>query len=255
MKILIVGDTHGQQAWVSRYYRSLSRIGIVPDIALQLGDWGFFPKGCDWPKFVSGEYKFPLPTYIVHGNHEDIKEATPYITGKSKIDNLYVFPRYGDIVDVKINDEIITIFGVGGANNAPGDNSLSYPFETKIEYMKAHALWEKRGKPKIDLLITHEAPSGVGVPGDPWRHTDGKSHLDCGDAGLRYLFKTVAPVIAQLNGHYHRQHRYEEDGLVHMTLPTAPQGAVLLDTLDGTFNYFTSESLDRIYYSMERGLF
>jgi Icc-related predicted phosphoesterase len=232
MRILIVGDTHGEITYINRYYRALKQ------------------SGCDFVGFEKGVFKFPCPVYVIHGNHEDTV-ADDYLSGKKQIPNMYVFPRYGEIVDVQVGDESITLFGVGGAKNAPGDLSWSYPFDEKIEFMKARELWIKRGSPKVDLLLTHEAPTGTGSIGDPWRHKDGKGHLTCGDAGLRVLWADVQPKW-QINGHYHRHHTYSEGGLSHKILPAAPGGATLLDTSDWRFQDFTLDSLNRIADSMRK---
>lgn len=245
MLILIVGDTHGNITMMNRWYRTMKAAGIVPDFMIQVGDFGFWGKGSgvDWPGYEKGVFKFPCPTYVVHGNHEDPKVANPYMNQKKKVDNLYVFPRYGEIVTLTKDEEEVTLFGVGGAENAPWDNpSIYYPVEPKVEFLKAKAMWEKKGKPKVDLLVTHDAPTGTGYIGNA---NCGPNPMGCGDAGLRDLWVSVRPRF-QIGGHYHRNHLYEEDGLKHVILHCAEVSAGLLDTSTWKLEIVTMNTLERL---------
>jgi Icc-related predicted phosphoesterase len=226
MIILIVGDTHGQVECINRYYRLLNTLGLTPNFCLQAGDFGFEPKNTQWPYYVSGELKLPCPTYIIHGNHDHPTITDEVMYGKVKVTDAHVFKWKGEIIELTHDNESINVFGVGGAPcvDVP---AYRYPFHPS-EFNDAHEIWLKAGAPRIDILLTHEAPTGTGAIGEVrWGNP-----LTCGIPQLRKLWETIRPKW-QIGGHYHKYHVYHEDDLNHMILPLSWDGAMVINTNGG----------------------
>ena len=64
MKVLVLGDVHG---W---WKDMMTVIGNVkPDLVLQVGDFGYFPRHAGYnPR---GQVESPVPIHWCDGNHED----------------------------------------------------------------------------------------------------------------------------------------------------------------------------------------
>jgi Icc-related predicted phosphoesterase len=239
MRILLLGDIHGEIGVVNRYVALFNKANLPLDCVLQLGDFGMFKFCPEWVEFRDGKRKFAIPAYITYGNHEDPDEVEPVIDGKTVIENLHVFKRGGEIFELKKGDETIRLLSVGGAPCVDRPR-IKMPY-TPHDYVEAQERWEKAGKPPIDLLLTHEAPTGTGKIGleqfgNPYK---------CGIEELRTLWKTVRPRV-QVNGHYHIHHNYEEDGLHHLILDVGQEHAVVLDTETWTFTSVTFKTLTKL---------
>lgn len=121
MCMLLMGDLHGAISLVGRTVATLERrFDFVPDAIVQVGDWGFFADWGEWPRALRGEIALPpIPTYVVHGNHEGYAETLAAIAGIARMPHLHVFPQGGDIWRIDAAGEQITLFGIGGAYDAP----------------------------------------------------------------------------------------------------------------------------------------
>lgn len=244
MNILLVGDTHGMIAVINRYCRMLDQLGTPVDYVLQAGDFGYF-EDTEWPEFVTGVFKFEKPTYVIHGNHEDPRYADLVMDKLIEIPNFYAFARGGEIVELRKDEEVVRIFGVGGAPCVDNPR-IRYPF-FRAEFDEAVYVWNKAGNPPIDILLTHEAPTGTGKIGDSyWGNPWG-----CGIPELRTLWETVRPKW-QVNGHYHKKHVHQEDGLNHMILDVAEEAVVLLDTATWKFTDLTFSALTRMQIHVDQ---
>jgi Icc-related predicted phosphoesterase len=117
---------------------------------------------------------------------------------------------------------------------------IFYPFDPE-NFVRAREAWEARGRPAIDILMTHEAPYDVGMKGDPRIAALFGLPPDqiMGEPALRDLWQAVRPRL-QVNGHHHRLNRHEEDGLRHLTLPTSQRGCALLDTATWQDEFFST---------------
>jgi Icc-related predicted phosphoesterase len=168
MRVLLIGDLHGEISAVGRIVATLERrFDFVPDIVVQVGDWGFFANEGEWPRVLSGEIALPqIPTYIVHGNHDGY-----------------------------------------------------------VETRAAMERWEAAGEPAVDLLITHEAPTGCGALGE-WRYG---SPWRSGSPGIRQLWERVDPQL-MVCGHYHQELAHTEGNRTLRVLPLAGEGAAIYDT-------------------------
>jgi hypothetical protein len=162
MRVLLIGDLHGEISLVGRIVGVLERrFDFAPDLIVQVGDWGFFGNAGEWPHVLP-----PIPTYVVHGNHEGHAETLAAMAGIAALPHLHVFPQGGDVWAVDVGGERVTFLGLGGAYDAPTTApSAGIPFSER-DPETALERWEAAGAPAVDLLITHEAPMGCGALGE-----------------------------------------------------------------------------------------
>lgn len=235
MRIALLGDLHGAISFVGRTVDVLERrFDFVPDAIVQVGDWGFFADVGEWPRVLAGAIALPaIPTYVVHGNHEGREEALAAIAGIPTLPHLHVFPPGGAIWPLSVGTETVMLLGCGGAYDAPGTTpSDGIPFSERDPGI-ALERWIAAGDPSIDLLITHEAPTGCGELGE-WRYG---SPWKTGSPGIRTLWERVNPPL-MVCGHYHTEHVRREGNRTLRVLPMAQDGAAIWDTTTGQVTAF-----------------
>jgi hypothetical protein len=227
VQLCLLADTHAELELVNRHVRFLKlRHGVEVEGILHAGDFGFWDQG-PWRAFARGAYQFLKPMVVVHGNHEDPRVCARVQgrdTTEHGVTNLYL-AKSGEFVDFAG----LVILCVGGAKCV--DNpAVRYPFSPD-EYTAALESWRAGGSPAIDILLTHEAPSGTGMVGDPFISAKfGLNPFEVGEPLLRELWEAVKPKL-HVCGHHHKLHRYTSpDGLQHLTLPVARDGGFVLDT-------------------------
>lgn len=235
---------------LNRYGKFLEkRLNITLDFGIQLGDFGAFRDVPDWKGIrtlkppTRGGFRFRSELYVTPGNHEDPKEIEWARQNRDKLRSTnLVVTNQGEIITRVIGEESITMMFVGGApcQDTP---PVFMPFDAK-DFTKAIDSWREAGCPKVDLLITHEAPTGTGRIGLPMYGNP----MDCGVRELRTLWETIHPKY-QINGHYHINHYYEEGELRHKILPVAQYSMTVLDTnADGEGGWgFTEITASHLY--------
>jgi Calcineurin-like phosphoesterase len=239
VRILLLGDLHGAMSLVGRTVATLERrFDFAPDLIMQVGDWGFFADMGEWPRVLRGEIVLPaIPTYVVHGNHDGRAETLAAMAGIARLPQLHVFPEGGDIWTAHAAGEAVTLLGVGGAYDAPTTTPSDGIAFTERDPAIALERWNEAGRPGIDLLLTHEAPTGCGALGErrygsPWRS---------GSLGIRMLWERVNPPL-MICGHYHQELTHVQGSRMLRVLPLAQDGAAVWDTMTGQVTAF---ALDR----------
>lgn len=165
--IAIFGDWHGNTGWALTSLRSAAREGART--ALHVGDFGL-----DWPGPKRGRYESKLNKYLAdlgvvlivsggnHDNWETLAQLRVEHDGTVALrSNIRVLPRGG-----RTMVEGLVVGGLGGAfsvdyrHRTEGKDWWSNEEPTQEEAEKLAA-----GGP-LDILITHDAPSGVPLKGD-----------------------------------------------------------------------------------------
>lgn len=163
----IFGDWHGNAGWALTAIRSAAREGVRT--ALHVGDFGF-----DWPGAKRGRYESKLNKYLVdlgmtlvisggnHDNWETMEKLPVDNDGTAGVrSNIRVLPRGG-----RAMIEGLAVGGLGGAFSV----DYRHRTEGKDWWANEEPTCEEAsalvaGGP-LDLLITHDAPSGVPLKGD-----------------------------------------------------------------------------------------
>lgn len=192
MQALVFGDLHGQIKSMYAQAEAWSREKERPvEVLLQVGDFGIYPVPAHMPeekqvKYGLGDYgviiaegaPVPIPTYFCKGNNEDFEALeAPLLPG------LHYMP-----------DGTVKTFGntrvafTGGAWSRK-----SYESDTPKPQHISRAGVERLYEQEWDVLITHESPSGLRLPG---------RYYTVGAPPLRTLIEDKQPRLV-IHGHHH----------------------------------------------------
>ena len=193
MKLIILGDVHGD--WVNANRTVKNALEIHPDAkaVIQLGDLGDgWPtkKGLNrWP------VNFDLPIYVVDGNHENFDAIERGDTNP----RLKWMPR-GSIMELGDNHAMF----MGGATS-PDKNSRTigvdwWPQETIRQRDVDNAL--NPPADKIDILFAHERASIFPVPSS-WKLPMFEGSPGKSDREALSLICNVWKPVWYFHGHWH----------------------------------------------------
>lgn len=225
MKILFLGDTHGNTAWVKRVFEHYADQNI--DRIVQLGDFGIWPgaAGVKFREKVS-KYaeKYGIPVYFIDGNHEDFDKLWGKLTQNSTLHNgddilnsagfleilpgLFYIPR-GTVWEW----DGIRFAGVGGAVSIDREYRLSYERATGQKIW-----WEQEQLTDydqsvielfdgtVDVLVSHDTYINP-VSDTSWYKNDPES-----TAHRLKMLDVVSHLQPRVNihGHYHYRHTTQD---------------------------------------------
>lgn len=212
----MVGDTHGNGRWVKHHVFPYAERGDV-DAIVQVGDFGLWPgeAGREFLDIVESEAnRIEKPWFWLDGNHEDFSELEERGCFKSSTpchikDHIIYLPR-GCVWEWGSK----TFMAMGGAFSI--DKRYHVPYQswwpqeeiTGGDLIRAERNMVLQGKVTIDVLLSHDCPSGTQIPGV---HADGKEAFP--EAGrnrrmLKWIVDVYEPRLV-VHGHYH--HRYSKE--------------------------------------------
>src|SRR6266511_1602211 len=70
MRVLLVGDTHGNALGLERAVFPAAREHAA-DVIFQVGDFGWWPRSPTSAAFLDAARRAPVPLWWIDGNHED----------------------------------------------------------------------------------------------------------------------------------------------------------------------------------------
>jgi predicted phosphodiesterase len=220
-RILLLGDCHA--AW----HRLLDGVATVVardsiDLAIQVGDFGFFGQYSPAPLGGGSAYRLAVPLHVIDGNHEDhawlAKQRRAGVLDRWATEqNLHVMPR-GAVLQL----DDVTIGFCGGALHADRrqEGCIDRGTTNWLTLREARTAAQAFSQAKVDLIVTHSCPHslGVGMQGNPYlsdsveRYCTLKGHNtgplgDCGEPGLTHLWGhlTYRPRLWTF-GHFHVHH-------------------------------------------------
>jgi hypothetical protein len=218
-RIAFAGDWHANTAWARSAIRYAADAGA--DVIVQLGDFGY-----DYPaSFVQGVdtalREVGLELWFVDGNHEAFPTLLRYPVlehGRRRLtDRVWHLPR-----GYRWSWAGVSFLALGGAHSVdrpwrePGTSWWSQETLTDAELAAAAA-----GGP-VDVLVSHDCPSGVDLPGlAETAHFWPPTALGAA-AAHRARIRTVVDAVrpGQIwQGHYHRRYDVGADlgyGPVHV---------------------------------------
>jgi predicted phosphodiesterase len=221
MRVLIVGDVHGQHAELAEALRQVQTdFGIAAGI--QVGDFGFYHDA------MAQLPRFPVPLHVIDGNHEDhawLRRAL--LTGAARAwqekSNLIYQPRASV---AQLGTSKIGFLGGALHVDRPQKHNLLTRFPNYIlrrHREQAVALFNRE---KPELIVTHSCPAGIGigVRGSPDLEHGVTEHVvkagfdpgpqdDCGETELAQLWHGLRyRPRGWVFGHFHSTHEAIVEG-------------------------------------------
>jgi predicted phosphodiesterase len=224
-RIAFIGDVHMNTDWTVRAIRHAANRGA--DVIVQLGDYGYtfdasFVRSVEEALAVAN-----LPLLFVDGNHEDFDLLLRQPVGAGCVRHLSAhvahLPR-----GFRWEWGAVHFLAMGGAH------SVDRPYRTPgVSWWPEEAITDEQVREAAeagttDVLISHDCPAGVVIPGiddrtgpppfPPLEILRSNEHRQV----LRGLVDAVQP-SAIWHGHYHVQHQ---------TIADFGYGAVVVNGLD-----------------------
>jgi predicted phosphodiesterase len=225
MRILILGDVHGQHQELARRLRE-AQADFRIAAAIQVGDFGFYKNLLDQAR--ESRLRFPVPLHVIDGNHEDhrwLRRALLLGAGRAWRDEMNLIYQARPSVASFGASRVGFLGGALHADRPQKHNALAgfpnYILRRNREH--AVALFNQQ---RPELIVTHSCPSriGVGVQGSAEMQPGVAEHItaagfdagpedDCGEVELERLWLdlTYKP-CAWVFGHFHRPHQATVDG-------------------------------------------
>ncbi|MDD3147495.1 MAG: metallophosphoesterase [Candidatus Riflebacteria bacterium] len=211
--ILIIGDVHGQfQVLNEQIQFAESFCECTIDAVIVLGDMGIYEHSLS-RYFVTVSQCFKRPVYFLDGNHEEFSRFESLV--ESYKDFMTHLPR-GQVT--RICD--INFLSLGGACYM---DALNSPPGSEIRDQDIDLCLANRPE-DVDLIISHDCPSGIGVPGTPGFEFYGKP----GFARSQELVARFKP-RKWFFGHHHRWFNARIENTEFLGLPESWKGFGLLD--------------------------
>lgn len=204
MRIAMAGDWHGNFKYAQKALRYAAKNGA--DVVVQVGDWGHWAP-YNFDTAVGDEAaRLGLEVFFVCGNHEDLPHlnSLPVREDGFRVlhDNVAHIPR-GTVWTW----DGVNFLGLGGAHSVDRqwrrDGVDWFPEETLTYGQAFHAATTPEN---IDIMITHDCPAGVPIPGIEGNpHGFPKEEIALAEKHrelLGYVVDKLQPKIL-VHGHYH----------------------------------------------------
>jgi hypothetical protein len=240
MRVLIVGDVHGQQRELAEKLRQVQTDYRI-EAGIQAGDFGFYENR------MAETVRYPVPLHVIDGNHEDhrwlrraLRRDAADVWKKER--NLIYQPR-PSVARLGVSK----VGFMGGALHVdrPQKHNLLSGLPNYIlrrHREQAVALFNRE---KPDLIVTHSCPSGIGigVRGSADLEHGVAEHIrgagfdagpqdDCGEAELAELWRGLCyRPRGWVFGHFHSAHDVVVEGTRFVCVAeNVSQPLVLWDT-------------------------
>jgi len=257
MKVLILGDAHGQW-WnvLDAVHDAYERFAI--GAAIQVGDFGFFKPVMTAFTGIR-EPRFPVPLHVIDGNHEDHSWLSACrndgtAAGWARDLDLHLHDR-GDVLDLAG----CRIGLCGGALHADRaqHGSLDKGTTNWLTDRQADAAATAFAAASVSVVVTHSCPHsiGVGMQGSAALFVEVERHIrakgfnpgppgDCGEPALTRLWHHLNhKPRTWLFGHFHVHHHRVVDGTDFVCVGSTDvsdgvreKPVYLLDTGDGSIS-------------------
>ena len=225
MRVLIVGDVHGQHRKVAEGLRQ-AQTDFRVAAAIQVGDFGFYKDLMVQAR--AERLRYPVPLHVIDGNHEDhpwLRRALLLGMAKSwqRESNLLYQPRPSVAV---IGGSRVGFLGGALHVDQPQRHNLFSGFPNYIlrrQREHAAALFNRE---RPELIVTHSCPSriGIGIRSSAEMQPGVAEHIaaagfdpgpddDCGEVELGRLWLELSyRPRAWVFGHFHRAHQATVEG-------------------------------------------
>jgi predicted phosphodiesterase len=248
MRVLLVGDTHGNAQWLERAVFSAARQHRA-DVIFQVGDFGWWPRNPASTAFLDVARGARVPLWWIDGNHEDhdsLRAAIAEAGGKTDAglielgSNLFFVPR-----GTRFDFGGVSVLACGGAHSIDRRLRTAGIDWFEDEHITDDDVLRCLAHGHVDVLISHDAPAGWQIPSlPPERGFPDLWQLELTEcwAHRRQLTRIMEAVTPRLvvHGHYHSGYRHQLDTgwgqveIVGLSEDGTTGNLVLLDCSSGT---------------------
>ena len=224
-RIGFAGDWHGNVAWATSRLKAFGNAGI--STVYHVGDFGLWPGsgGKKYLRVVNGTCEeADMRLFIVLGNHEDYDRVKLMRTDAEGWLYLKDYPllRFATRGHTWVDASGTRFAALGGAGSIdrnirrPGVSWWADEELTEEDCSRLVGGVQGEGWPRVDVMITHEAPAGLrrlGVrPPPSWLTPEVESYCYAQRVRLREAMNRVAP-RSLVHGHWHASYRDSWEGL------------------------------------------
>ncbi len=211
MRVLLVGDTHGNLRWLEHVVFPAA-LSSNADAILQVGDFGWWPGPAGSSGFIELARQAPVPLWWIDGNHEDhdrlaLDIATvgaPNVDGAVPLGGALTYLPRGARLDL----DGVSVVVCGGAHSI--DRSMRTPGRSwfDAEHITDDDVERCSGPGHATILVSHDAPAGWTIPNLP---SDGRLPASwqaelpncwAHRTQLARVMDAVTPALV-VHGHYH----------------------------------------------------
>lgn len=223
-KIVVMGDLHAQWGLFNSFINKKS-----PDIILQCGDFGFWPRTRRNPT----EHLRPKNTRIhwCDGNHEDHvalaeRASSGNLAISKKMPNVIYQPR-GSVLELPDGRNVLFAGGAFSVDHNHPSRKIGKDYFPDLELLSEQdlAIFPDPDKVQIDIVISHTRPKEFYVKKMPWSQWPKwwDKTPDPSELVLSEIFKRYQPKQWFL-GHFHEFDQGEVDGCKWTALADAGSG-------------------------------
>lgn len=172
MKILIIGDIHGQFELADKTYEQIFQTHPDIDLMIQVGDFGFFPR-MEGLKSWNRKQPFTHPCVFIDGNHEDHKLLHQYnkswhlqVPLSNQMSWQQSMKEWEYLPRGTIRDGILYIGGARSIDQHLRIRDWDWFEEENLSYQDQENIFnaiDAYGKENIHTIITHDCPASFDV--------------------------------------------------------------------------------------------
>jgi hypothetical protein len=211
MRVLLVGDTHGNTSWWLRRVIPTA-LEQKASLIVQVGDFGYWPKS---GRFIDAVSESPLPVLFLDGNHEhhpSLQAAVARTRALLQLNPWVPVPLQGSLVYLPRGARLlwdgVRVAALGGGHSI--DRRLRQRGRDWFpeEAVTPADLTTLASEGSTDILLTHDAPLCAPVPLSPRGLLPASWQLelpasDAHRAVLDQALDSVTPTLL-VHGHYHQ---------------------------------------------------
>lgn len=215
MKLLILGDTHGNTRWFVTVIKRAKELNV--EWIIQLGDFGL------WPGWAGVRYLDDVNRALIEhnvnliwldGNHEDFNQLDALVKLQPKNDNGQTYIRSQILYSPRgclwtmDNKKFMTVGGAVSIDKQWRTAGKSWWPQEQLTELEEFGIVTRamdrrqKGKPDVDYLFTHDCH-----PLTPFTHLINDPDSDAHRQKMKRIFNAVLPKM-WFHGHMHAKYAW-----------------------------------------------
>jgi hypothetical protein len=219
MRVLLVGDIHGNVAWLQRRVFPAA-IDQSVDVIVQVGDFGWWPRVRTSDAFIEIARASPLPLWWIDGNHEDHDRLATAVEASGGAGEDGLVDLAGSLSFIprgtRFEWDGVGVLACGGAHSIDRRMRIAGVSWFEAEHVTDDDVVRCIAGGHADILLSHDAPAGWRIPNLPsdrrlppsWQVELPACESHRGQLGR--ILDAVAPSLV-VHGHYHSAYQQTLD--------------------------------------------